>query len=350
MDMLTHALLGAQAASLGAGRRLGRRDRLLLGGVAAAFPDLDFLAFPLDPLRFLADWHQGATHSLLLLPLWALLLGAAYCVPERRWPALGEATAVSAIGLASHAALDLVTAYGIQLFYPLSERRLSLGMTYVIDPLITLILGASIAASLRSGRRGFAAAGLALLCLCLGAQALLKQQALRLGAEAAAAAGIAPRRLEALAQPFSPFNWKLIAEQGQGYVVAHVNLLGHGAPVPPGPGLARLRELAQAYVPPEELAWTPQHRYGTDPQWRALARQLWERPDFAAFRRFAVHPALARVDAAEARLCLWFTDLRYDLPRWPETFRYGYCQEPRGAPWQLYRLRYFSEDGRQRLG
>lgn len=349
METLTHALLGAQAAGLVAGKRLGRREGMLLGAIAAAFPDLDFLAFPIDPLRFLADWHQGPSHSLLMLPLWALLIGTLFCAPGRRWPALGGAIRVSATGLASHALLDLATAYGVQLFYPWSERRFSLGITYVVDPLITLILAACLAAQLGSGRR-WAAAGLTLLCLCLGGQAWLKQQALRLGAEAAAAAGLAPQRIEALAQPFSPFNWKLIAEQGQGYVVAHVNLLGHGAPVPPWPGLARLRELAQAYVPPEELAWTPQHRYGTDPQWRALARQLWERPEFAAFRRFAVHPALARVDAAEARLCLWFTDLRYDLPRWPETFRYGYCQEPRGAPWQLYRLRYFSADGRQRLG
>ncbi|WP_137895523.1 metal-dependent hydrolase [Ramlibacter sp. 2FC] len=352
MDALTHALMGAQAAYLGAGagKQLGMRDRLLLGGLAAAFPDADFLAFLIDPLRFLADWHQAPTHSLVLLPCWALLLGAMFCVLTRRRQALGEAAVVSGVGLSTHLVLDLITAYGTQILYPLSDWRPNLGFTFVVDPLITLVLGASLAAALRTGRRGFAAAGLALLCLGVGAQALLKQQALRLGADAASVAGMAPDQLEALPQPFSPFNWKLIAQQGPRYQVAHVNLLGHGALVPPWPGLGRLHELAQAYVPPDRLAWSPHHRFGEDPQLRELAQQLWMRPDFAAFGRFAVFPALARVDASEAQLCVWFTDLRYDLPRWPETFRYGFCQEPMGGPWRLYRLRYFSQDARQRLG
>jgi inner membrane protein len=63
--------MGAHAAHLGApsDARLSRRSRLLLGGIAAAFPDVDFIGFLIDPLRFLAYWHQGPTHSLLLLPL-----------------------------------------------------------------------------------------------------------------------------------------------------------------------------------------------------------------------------------------------------------------------------------------
>lgn len=351
MDAVTHALMGAQAAYLGAGadKQLGVRDRLLLGGLAAAFPDIDFIGFLVNPLRFLADWHQAPTHSLLLLPVWALLLGGMFCALTRRWHALGEAVVVSGIGLATHLALDLITAYGTQILYPLSDWRVSLGTTFVIDPAITLIIGVSLAASLRTGRRRLATTGVWLLCLFVGVQAVLKLQALRLGADAAQAAAIALDELEALPQPFSPFNWKLIAVQGPRYQVAHVNLLGHRALVPPWPGLAGLHDLAQAYVPPEQLAWSPRHRFGEEPQVRELAQQLWTRPDFAAFRRFAVYPALSRVDASEARLCVWFTDLRYDLPTWPETFRYGFCQEPRGGPWQLLRLRYFSRDARQRL-
>ena len=130
MDLLTHALMGAQAARLGADEstRLGARERLLLGAGAAAFPDLDFVGFLVDPLRFLAHWHQGPTHSLLLLPLWALLLGALFSAATRRRQVLGEAVLVCALGLATHLALDLITAYGTQLWYPLSERRFSLGL------------------------------------------------------------------------------------------------------------------------------------------------------------------------------------------------------------------------------
>ena len=68
MELLTHALLGAGAAlaSRPARSRMTSRERLLLGAAAAMGPDIDFATFPIDPLRFLADWHQGATHSLLL--------------------------------------------------------------------------------------------------------------------------------------------------------------------------------------------------------------------------------------------------------------------------------------------
>jgi inner membrane protein len=54
MDTLTHALMGAHAAHLGtsANPRLSPRQRLLLGSLAAAFPDVDFIGFLVDPLRF----------------------------------------------------------------------------------------------------------------------------------------------------------------------------------------------------------------------------------------------------------------------------------------------------------
>jgi len=48
--------MGAHAAHLSgpANARLSPRSRLLLGGAAAAFPDVDFIGFLIDPLRYLA--------------------------------------------------------------------------------------------------------------------------------------------------------------------------------------------------------------------------------------------------------------------------------------------------------
>lgn len=62
-----------------------------------------------------------------------------------------------------------------------------------------------------------------------------------------------------------------------------------------------------------------------------------------------MHPALSRIDAGRTSTCVWFTDLRYDLPAWPDTFRYGYCRELQAGDWRLYRLRYFSDDARQAI-
>jgi inner membrane protein len=352
VDAVTHALMGAHAAHLGtsADSRLSPRARLLLGSVAAAFPDIDFIGFLVDPLSFLAYWHQGATHSLLLLPFWAVLLGGAYCGLTRRWQAFREAAAVSSLGLASHIVLDMITVYGTQVLYPLSDRRVSLGTTFVIDPLFTAIIAISLAASLRSGRRRIAAIGLLLLGVYVGMQWLLQLQALRVASEAARLQAIERGSVAALPQPFSPFNWKLVATQGAGYRVAHVNLVGHPALVPPLPGLADWRAVARAYAPPDRLVWERRTLFGDDPQLQALTEPLWRRPDFAAFRLFAIYPALSRTDEGEAYRCVWFTDLRYDLPALPDTFRYGYCQAPPGTPWRLFRLRYFTRSGLQALG
>jgi len=351
VDVVTHALLGATLSYTIASDRsqLGAGERLLLGGAAGAFPDIDFLAFPLNPLLFLADWHQGPTHSLVLLPVWSLLLGGAFILLTRRRGVFAEAMWVSAVGLSSHIATDLITAYGIALLYPLSGSRFSLGTTFVIDPLFTAILVTGLAVSLWTRRRLAAGLGLGVLCMYVGGQFLSQHRALDLGLASARAQGLEIEQLSAFPQPFSPFNWKLIGVQGSVRLIAHINLLGHPPLVPSLPGIRRLADIAAAYVPPAHLVWQRRYRFGDQPETRALVEELWQHPRFTAFRRFAVHPVISRIDVRGDETCVWFTDLRYDLPALPDTFRFGFCRHGVGKSWQLYRLRYFSADDRQAL-
>lgn len=328
MDSVTHALLGAQVGRLGeaAASRLTLRTRLLLGAGAAALPDLDFVAFPLDPLRFLADWHQGPTHALPLLPLWALLPAALCCALARQPRAFGEAWRISLLALASHALLDLITAYGIQLFYPFSAQRFSLPISFVLDPVFSLLVLLGLVAGRRQPGRRAALLALLLLAPYLALQASLRGHALQLARAEAERLGLAPQRLEALPQPYAAWRWKLVLAAAEQHHVAQVDLLSGVAP-----------------------AWQRRTLFGDDAAGRALTEPLWQRADFAAFRRFAVFPALSAIDDGAGRRCVWFTDLRYDLPGWPDTFRYGYCQQPPGAPWRLHRLRYFTRTGLQAL-
>lgn len=351
MELLTHALLGAGAALAcrPARSRLTTRQRLLLGAAAAAWPDIDFVAFPLDPLRFLADWHQGPTHSLLLLPLWALLIAAVFVAATRQRQAFGEAVAVAALGLATHVAADVITAYGVMLGYPLSARRFGLGVTFVVDVWIGAIALGGVLLALRLRRRAPAAIALGLVGVVVAVQAGLQQRALAAGLASAQAQGLAYERLSAFAQPLSPLHWKLIASTATQHQVAHLDLGRRGPWVPDWPGLRRLHALAAAYRPAPSLVWV-RHERLADPQGRhAFVEPLWHDARFAPFRRFATHPALARIDAGAGTDCVWFTDLRYDLPTLPEVFRYGFCRDGEHAPWRLYRLRYLSDDARQRL-
>lgn len=348
MDVFTHAVLGATLARATAPQgasRLSMRQRLTVGGLAATFPDLDFAAFPIHPLRFLADWHQGPTHSLVLLPLWAVLIGAIFALAGGRPRAFLQATGVAALGLASHAASDLITAYGTALFHPLSPLRVSFPVTYVIDPLFTLIVLAGLVASLASGRRAVAGLALAVLGLYVGFQASLQQRALELARASAHAQGLGFEHVAALPQPFSPFNWKLIAIDGPRYHEAYVNLAGGSAAVAlPG----RLGDIAAAYRAADELAWHTRHHLGDRPALHDTVQQRWHDPAFAAYRRFAAFPAVSRIDD-NGELCIWFTDLRYDLPALPDTFRYGFCRPAPEQSWTLYRLRYLTERSRQAL-
>jgi hypothetical protein len=69
MDTLTHALLGALVVRAGLpstprNHTVTNSTATLAAGLAAAFPDIDYLSFWIDPLTFLSDWHRGPTHSL----------------------------------------------------------------------------------------------------------------------------------------------------------------------------------------------------------------------------------------------------------------------------------------------
>ncbi|MBV2132117.1 metal-dependent hydrolase [Pseudomonas sp. MAP12] len=347
MDALAHALLGATLAQAAPARCTGLqpRQRLAFCSIAAIFPDIDFIGFLVDPLRFLADWHQGPTHSLILLPLWAALIGGAFALAGKRQAAFLPACAFAAVGLASHISLDLMTAYGTALFHPISKERFWIGSLFLVDPLFLLIALGALVASLRLRKRWPAVAGIALLALYAGEQTLQQQRANEIARQWAQANGIAPARVVALAQPLSPFNWKLLVVDGDRYHQAHLKLDAGGGALPiPGP----LGELAWAYRPSERLAWQLRHRYGADAALQEQMQARWHDPRFASYRRFAIFPALSRIDRGD-ETCIWFTDLRYDLPALPDTFRYGFCRGGDTLSWRLYRLRYFSADSRQGL-
>jgi inner membrane protein len=82
MDTLTHALSGALLARATAPATpkpstLTLGERTVVGFLAASFPDIDWIILPLSPLMFL-NVHRGVTHSLLMLPVWAVILSAIF--------------------------------------------------------------------------------------------------------------------------------------------------------------------------------------------------------------------------------------------------------------------------------
>ena len=111
VDTLTHALSGALLARATAPREAPPKSlwrRMAVGFLACASPDLDIVITMLGPVAYLEN-HRGVTHSLILLPLWALLYSwilAKVLREPRGWRAL---YGITAMGLALHVAGDVIT-------------------------------------------------------------------------------------------------------------------------------------------------------------------------------------------------------------------------------------------------
>src|SRR5467141_1270733 len=147
MDTITHGIVGALAGkALFAGRDVptgsakggtyhalsspAARAAIVACTLGAMFPDIDIFAGPLarNPLAIM-EWHRNITHSLVMLPLWALLL-AAVSLPLARWvgwkpPSFAMLVGIYAFGLGSHVFLDLVTNFGTMIWSPLSYSRVA---------------------------------------------------------------------------------------------------------------------------------------------------------------------------------------------------------------------------------
>ncbi|WP_428266844.1 metal-dependent hydrolase [Haliangium sp.] len=169
MDGFTQGALGAAAAQVVYGKRLGRWA-LPIGWAAGMLADADlFVTNSADPLW---GWtfHRSMTHALAFVPIGALIA----CVPfllaptlRSRWKELYGACFLAYL---THAPLDATTTYGTVLLWPFDDVRVSWDIMSIIDPVFTLLLlGGVIWSALRRStapaRIGVALAG-AYMALC----------------------------------------------------------------------------------------------------------------------------------------------------------------------------------------
>lgn len=345
MDPLTHALSGALLARCieRPGQRLPARSRILAFAIGAAFPDVDYVLFLFDPLDFL-NLHRGATHSLILLPLWAWLL--AVCLARILGGSWRQFFWPCALGILAHIAGDVITIYGTKLLFPLSDQPFALGWSFDVNPYIAFLTAVGFLVTLAWRPRLAASATLAAIAAFLILLFTLREQALAVARDYARASGLERATVYAVPQPLSPFHWSLIVAGERGYRVAYLDLIA-GQPAALRPDASPLRRMAASYRPRGALQWVEHPRFGEAPSLVAL--EAWEHPQLAPFRHFAELPALYRIDRDDGALCVWFTDLRHALPGLAPSFRHGLCRSAPEADWRPYRLRYFSENERQPL-
>ncbi|KPP96428.1 MAG: inner membrane protein [Bacteroidetes bacterium HLUCCA01] len=136
MDPLTHGLAGALAAQ-GLTRHRKIRPTLITGFFAALLADLDTLIrSSADPL-FTLEMHRQFTHSLVFIPVGALIATLLMFWFQRQHLSIVEVYIISLAGFATSGLLDAFTSYGTQLLWPFSDLRIAWNLLPIIDPLVT---------------------------------------------------------------------------------------------------------------------------------------------------------------------------------------------------------------------
>ena len=153
MDTITHGIAGALIgkAVFGGDELFALRpmnaQRVITWSVmtGAIFPDSDTLRdiFSHNELLMIT-WHRSITHSLVCLPIFALLLalltrGVCHYF---HWdvPSFLTLSGLYAVGILSHIFLDLVTTYGTMIWSPLGWSRPAWDLIFIVDFTLTGLL------------------------------------------------------------------------------------------------------------------------------------------------------------------------------------------------------------------
>jgi membrane-bound metal-dependent hydrolase YbcI (DUF457 family) len=153
MDTITHGIAGALISKalfngddLFASRPMNRQRIVTWSTmIGAIFPDSDVFRDMLSRNDLLViSWHRSITHSLLCLPIFALLLATLtrWIARSRKWdaPSFAVLTGIYVAGILSHILLDLVTSFGTMVWSPLKWSRPAWDLIFIVDFTFTGIL------------------------------------------------------------------------------------------------------------------------------------------------------------------------------------------------------------------
>ncbi|MDE5414840.1 metal-dependent hydrolase [Alkalihalobacterium chitinilyticum] len=141
MDSITHTLFGLAIYGGVDKREMSKpmkRATLFTAVVGSHIPDIDVISQLWDTEGQYQMWHRGITHSLFMIPVWALLLIAVcymiWGVKDRRLFYLGL------LAVFIHNTSDIFNAWGTGYLEPFSSIRLTFGTIPIIDFVIWGIL------------------------------------------------------------------------------------------------------------------------------------------------------------------------------------------------------------------
>ncbi|RXT04107.1 metal-dependent hydrolase [Ammoniphilus sp. CFH 90114] len=151
MDTITHTLFGLtiyKAINKEEMNKPMKHSLLFTAVIGSQIPDIDVVSKWWDQQGLYLMWHRGITHSVFLVPVWALLLTAVcyliWKVKDKRIFYTGL------LAVFIHNTSDIFNAWGTGYLEPFSNVRLTFGTIPIIDFVVwTIILFGFILSRLR---------------------------------------------------------------------------------------------------------------------------------------------------------------------------------------------------------
>ncbi|MGA2713702.1 MAG: metal-dependent hydrolase [Bryobacteraceae bacterium] len=301
MDNLTHSLVGLFLARSGFKGFTPRGTAIMV--LAANAPDFDVICWFGGPVSYIR-WHRNITHSLIALPVMALLAVAIVRILGRKQIRWLPAFLIAMVAVASHLILDLTNVYGVRLLLPFSGHWFHWDLTPIVDLSIWAILLLSIAATAlgrlvgseigeqrKGSGAGWAMAALLLLTVYDYGRSVLHEHAVAL-MDSRIYQGVAALRTGAFPQA-NPLLWTGVAELSNAYVEVPIDLRASFHP-----------DAGEAFYKPEQTA--------------AVAAVMETKP-FQRILEFVQYPVWVTGPAPdlEHAISVRLVDLRFGTPYSP---------------------------------
>ena len=316
MDTITHVLTGGVIAKAIDDEKIGNWGTIA-GLAMGFFPDSDFI-LGLFNRQFYLEYHRDFTHSLILVPFYALFFSWLFVKISKRhtfWNYYKICLPV----LVSHVILDLLTSYGTMILSPFSEHRFAWDLVFIIDLVFSGIVFFPLVVSIfwkdkvRWVCRG-SLIGLALYILFCWIQ---HHQAIELTKAYAKNLNEEIMQVGSLPQPISPFRWANYVETKDKVYQGFVDLALKELPLPikrqtksSSDFSSLLERLKNLYQPPERVYYESFQKLQSSP-WveKALTTE-----GVKFYYWFAKFPVVKSVNSKNGRHRVEFMDVRFLLP------------------------------------
>jgi len=316
MDTMTHVLAGAVIAKAINDKKIGNWGTIA-GLAVGFFPDSDFV-LGLFNRQFYLEYHRDFTHSLILVPFYAIFFSWLFVKISKRhtfWNYYKICLPV----LVSHVILDLLTSYGTMILSPFSEHRFSWDLVFIIDLVFSGVVFFPLVVSIfwKNKVRWICRGSLIGLTLYILFCWIQHHQAIELTKAYAKNLNEEVLQVASLPQPISPFRWANYVETRDKVYQGFVDLVLKE----PSPSFEKqdelpsnisllLGRLKSLYQPPGRVHYQSYQRLQDSP-WveKALTTE-----GVKFYYWFAKFPVVKSVNSKNGRHRVEFMDVRFLLP------------------------------------